>query len=174
LRLEMEATMQHRWILALALGLIVGMAGPLAPALASSVNSCIDTCFNTYSPPNCTSCSDLRDLCLQQCNKSNNTPAGAYGAVAFGLIDAAEGISWSKGSPAEADRAALATCGKYGNNCKIVDDFSHTCAALGVAKGAQHYTTATADTLKRAEADALNACKRSWGTCLVDLSACSP
>ena len=49
---------------------------------------------------------------------------------------------------------ALATCGKHGNNCKIVYRFRDTCAALAVAMGSQHYEGATGDTEKSAEANA--------------------
>jgi hypothetical protein len=125
--------------------------------MSGHVNSaCVDTCFRAY------------------CNKSSNNQPRPYGSVAFALVSAGEGISWGKATQAEADRAALARCGKYSKNCRIVFQFHNTCAALAVAKGAQHYLAATADTEKKASAIATQQCRQNWGICLVDMSACSP
>jgi hypothetical protein len=74
---------------------------------------------------------------------------------------------------AAADGAAVATCSKYGSNCKVVYRFQNTCAALALAKGAQHFEVATGSTEKEAEASATAVCQKRWGPCVSDLSACS-
>ena len=115
---------------------------------------CVDNCNRAY------------------CSKPNNAQPHPYGSIAFGL-GGAQGISWGKATQPEADRAALASCNQVRRNCTVVFQFRNTCAALAVAKGAQHYKTATADTDKKAEAVATKQCQASWGTCISDMSACS-
>ena len=160
----------HRWILVLS---IAGTFG-LTPQVARGQRSCYEGCQD--------SCRDLSghitsDQCVETCRRAyceqkDNQPR-PYGAIAFGAVNGAEGISWNKGTQAEADQAALATCGKRGNNCKIVHRFRDTCAALAVAAGAQHYEAAAGDSAKQAESNATALCQRNWGRCLSDLSACS-
>ena len=113
------------------------------------------------------------DTCARQyCEQKDNQPR-PFGAIAYGSDHGAEGISWNKGTQAEADRAALATCGKHGNNCRVVYRFRDTCAALAVAAGGQRYEAATGGSEKSAEVNATSACQRNWGRCVADLSACS-
>jgi hypothetical protein len=86
-----------------------------------------------------------------------------------------EGISWGKLNQVEADRAAMASCTKAGGkDCKVVFQYHNPCAALAFAKGAVHYTTATEATEAKAKAVATTQCRRQYGICLTDLSACSP
>jgi hypothetical protein len=113
------------------------------------------------------------DTCASNCDKRDDNQPRPYGAIAYGTDHGAEGISWNKGTQAEADQTALATCGKHGNNCKIVYRFRETCAALAVATGGQHYESATGGTEKSAEANATAVCQHNWGKCLTNLSACS-
>ncbi len=135
-------------------------------ALAASARAdCISQCGNTYGY------GTYNDTtCLNLCQKKTQTQ---YGAIAFGQGNGAEGISWGKATQAQANSAALAACAPHGDNCQIVYRFWNTCAALGVAKGAMNYSTATASSQRQAETLALRSCQRNWGTCLVDLSACS-
>jgi hypothetical protein len=158
--------MTPRFLSILVLSFVFGAAAPLAPARAD----CFESCQN--------SCKDLSgnissSACVDTCNRAYcNRPTTSYGSIAFGVTNMAEAISWGKGSAEEANRATLATCSKYGNDCKIVTSFSNSCAALAVARGG-HYTTATASALNQAEENALSACKRSWGVCEIDLSTCA-
>lgn len=139
---------------------------------------CLDSCFTV-----CDSGPELlvwgcREDCGGKCerliqSRDHNTPAPApYGAIAFGT-QGAEGISWNKGTWAAADQSAIASCSRYGSDCKVVYRYQNTCAALAVAKGAHHYETATGNTEKQAEANSTAVCKKNWGVCLSDMSACS-
>lgn len=124
--------------------------------LSGHINAaCVDTCNRAY------------------CENKNDSQPRPFGAIAFGTDRGAEGISWNKGNQAEADQAALASCSKTGNNCKVVYRYRDTCAALAVAAGAQHYEPATGDTEKSAQANATAVCQKNWGRCLSDISACS-
>ncbi|HUA36137.1 MAG TPA: DUF4189 domain-containing protein [Candidatus Binataceae bacterium] len=135
---------------------------------------CFDYCEQAGGVGDCsTRCSPGGDLDVTHPWHRSSAPA-PYGAIAYGVKTGAEGISWGKPSLASAQSAAFSTCARYGNNCKIVADFSNNCAALAVAKGAVHYTTAIAHSLSQAEYNALNSCKLNWGVCEIDLSTCSP
>ena len=104
--------------------------------------------------------------------KRGPPPPPIYGAIAWGARSA-QGISWNQGNWAAANRMAIASCSRYGSDCKVVYRYQSTCAALAVAKGAQHVESATGDTEKKAEANATAACQKRWGTCVSNLSACS-
>jgi hypothetical protein len=94
-----------------------------------------------------------------------------YGTIAAGT--GGQGISQNRTSWAAADRDAIAACSRYANDCKVVYRFQNTCAAIAVAKGAQHFEVATGSTEKKAEASATEVCQQRWGACRSDLSACS-
>jgi hypothetical protein len=139
--------------------------------------ACAQSCYERCQ----TSCKDLsghiNSGCVDNCqrayceNRNANQPK-PFGAISYG-DHGAEGISWNKGTQAEADQAAKASCSRNGNNCKIVYQYRDTCAALAVAAGGQHYESATGRSEKNAEANATALCQQNWGRCLSDLSACS-
>ncbi len=165
------ATRFVRWVPAPGIFLVLlTLAAPRVPG-----QSCYENCQNT--------CRDIsghvNSGCVDNCNRaycssSGNSQPHPYGSIAFSFVTAGEGISWGKATQAEADRAALASCTKVHPNCKIVFQYKNTCAALAVAKGAEHVLAATADTEKKAADDATRQCRLKWGVCLADLSACSP
>lgn len=164
-----DATWKLRWIFVLSLGITFGLTPPLARA-----QTCYESCQNSCRGlSGLITSSECVDTCARDCDQESDNQPRPYGAIAYGTDHAAEGISWNKGTQAEADQVALATCGKHGNNCKIVYRFRDTCAALAVAMGSQHYEGATGDTEKTAEANATAVCQRNWGKCLTNLSACS-
>jgi hypothetical protein len=164
----LENWQKLRWIFVLSLGITLA----LTPQLASA-QSCYERCQN--------SCKNMSGIvnqgCVDNCNRANcenrntNQPK-PFGAIAFG-DQAFEGISWNKGTQAEADQAALASCSKNGKNCKIVYRYRDTCAALAVAAGRLHYESATGKSEKDAEANATAVCEQKWGSCKSNLSACS-
>jgi hypothetical protein len=114
--------------------------------------------------------------CVDNCNRAycENKPSQPrpYGSIAYG-DHGVEGISWNKGSEAEADQFAVGDCSKRGTNCRVVFRYRETCAALSVASGFLHYESATGATEKDAENNANAACRQKWGTCASNLSACS-
>ncbi len=136
-------------------------------------SQCLNSCFSVCDTGPERLAWGCRENCGTRCEGVNQNPPGPYGAIAYGTDHGAEGISWNKGTQAEADQTALASCRKYGNNCRIVYRYQNTCAALAVAKGALHSEAATGDTEKNAAAKATAVCQRNWGQCLADLSACS-
>jgi hypothetical protein len=156
------------WILVLSLAITFGLTAQLARG-QTCYESCQNSCRGLSGLITSSACVDT---CARDCDKENDQPR-PYGAIAYGTDHAAEGISWNKGTQAEADQAALASCSKHGNNCKIVYRFWNTCAALAVAMGSQHYEGATGDTEKNAVANATAVCQHNWGKCLTNLSTCS-
>jgi hypothetical protein len=112
-----------------------------------------------------------QESCGDKCQHANDVRPTPYGSIAFGTRGA-QGISWNQGTWATADNLAIANCGRYGTDCKVVYHFQNACAALAVAKGG-HYEAGTGDTAKKAEANATAACQQHWGTCTTDISACS-
>ena len=158
------------WIRIRAIGILLALG-----ASAAWAQSCFQKCQNS-----CKNMSGIVDqACVDRCNSAycegnRNTTPHPYGAIAFELIHAWEGISWGKATQAEADRAALARCAEHGKNCKIVYRFHNTCAALAIAKGREHYVSATGKTEKEAEANATAECRKSFSVCGTNMSACSP
>ncbi len=133
---------------------------------------CYELCqSNCRDRSNALDKSSCVDTCAMGCKKTE-APPRPFGAIAYG-DNRAEGISWNKGSQAEADDAALDTCAKTGSNCKIVYRYRDTCAALAVNPGSQHIAAATGRIEIDAKANAIEACQNSGGKCFTNLSACS-
>lgn len=156
---------------------LLGIALLLGPQLVHGQQGfkwCMESCFSICDSGPEFLALGCRDRCIGSCQEqTKNIPVPTpYGAIAFGTRGA-EGISWNKASWAAAGQSAVATCSKYGSNCKVVYQYQNTCAALAVAKGGQHFETATGNTEKQAEATATAMCRQRWGICLSDLSACS-
>lgn len=135
-------------------------------------NYCLNSCFNTCNSGPQSLAWGCRERCGDQCAAFNKNRPAPYGSIAFGS-HGAEGISWNKIDSATADNAALASCRRYANDCKIVYRYQNTCAALAVAKGAQHFESATGGTENAAKANSEATCRKQWGTCVSNLSACS-
>jgi hypothetical protein len=88
-----------------------GLAAMVTPfARAQDVNRCIDRCFRTFSPMQNNGSTELRDECLQQCNKMTAAPSVPHGAIAFGAQSASWGISYGKPSMASANSSAMSAC----------------------------------------------------------------
>jgi hypothetical protein len=114
-----------------------------------------------------------RELCEISCKGRDTPPPPApYGAVAFG-DQGAQGMSWNQTSAADADRAALNLCGRYGKNCKLLYRFQNTCGALAKSEDGRHAEAATGPSQQQAETNAIAACRSRWGKCSSDLSSCS-
>ena len=163
----------HRPVVIL-LGIALGFMPPAMRGQPTDPN--FDTCLN-----NCFSVCDsgpqslqwgCRENCGNQCASKGGSRPAIYGAIAWGTRGA-QGISWNQGNWAAADQKAIADCSRYGGDCKVVYRYQNTCAALAVAKGAQHVEGATGDTEKKAEANATALCQQHWGTCASNISACS-
>ncbi len=168
-----NAAMTRRWWMLCLLGITLLLTSQLGFA-QSSFNQCLNMCFNTCDSGPADLAWGCRENCGNSCQSKNhnqNTPA-PYGSIAIGA-HGFEGISWNKGTAAAADQSAIATCNRYGSNCKVVYRYQNTCAALAFSKGAQHYESATGNSEKQAEANATALCKKHWGYCLSDISACS-
>ena len=169
-----SAARKLRWILIL-LEIALGLAPQLVRGQPTDpkFSRCLDSCFNS-----CNSGPEMlrwgcREGCGRQCEaEAGPPPPPIYGAIAWGTRSA-QGISWNQGNWAAADSNAIASCSRYGSDCKVVYRYQSTCAALAVAKGGQHFEPATGDTEKKAEANATAACQKLWGTCVSNLSACS-
>jgi len=160
------------WILAV-IGIALGLASQLAIGQTTwQFDECLNSCMNICAAGPETLRWGCQESCGDKCADQNKNLPTPYGAIAFGT-GGAEGISWNKANWAAANSAAITPCSRYANDCKVVYRYQNTCAALAVAKGAQHFETATGSTEKEAEARATAACQQRWGACKSDLSACS-
>jgi Domain of unknown function (DUF4189) len=161
------------------IAILLGMALISAPRRALGLPdypACVAAC-----PSQCQGPAGVVLGCMSQCyegcrrvnpDNSKPLPPAPYGAIAYG-DQGAEGMSWNQTSSADADRVALNICGKYGTNCKVVNRFENTCAALAKADDERHFEAATGPTKEQAAASAIGACKSRWGKCSSDLSSCS-
>jgi hypothetical protein len=159
--------MTPRLLSAFILSLVFGAA---APALAASVNSCIDSCFSNYSPTTCSTCADVRSLCLQKCGKGS----ASFGAIAYGAQSTANGYAFGKGSAGDANRTALANCRQHGDDCKIVATFSDSCAAVAAVEDKGVLSVGQGATRDQAQSRAMSACKSEHGDgCEIEAWTCA-
>jgi hypothetical protein len=141
-----------------------GLAAMVAPfARAQDVNMCIDRCFSTFSPMQNNGSTELRDECLQQCNKATAAPSVPHGAIAFGAQSASWGISYGKPSVASANSSAMSACLEHGNDCQLAASYSNTCAALAAVRAKAKFVTVQANSLSDAKAGAMKACQTKLG-----------
>lgn len=156
--------------------------GPVAcPQFFSIMADCMDRCMlgfqcNTSSSTSC----DLqqynrRQSCQVSCKGQDarqQSPA-PFGAVAFG-DRGAEGMSWNRTSPEDAQRGALEICARRGTNCRLVSQFQNTCSAIAKSDDERHAETATGASKEQAATSAIAACRSRWGgNCMSDLQGCS-
>ncbi len=150
--------------------ILSAVSGTAAPAVVASVNSCIDGCFNTYSPSTCSTCSDLRSLCLQKCGSSS----AFFGAIAYGAQSTANGYAYGKGSAGDANRTALSNCRQHGDDCKIVATFSNSCAAVAAVEDKGVLSVGQGATRDQAQSRAMSACKSEHGDgCEIEAWTCA-
>jgi hypothetical protein len=169
-----SAAMTHRrWILGL-LGIVLVLTSQHVLAQSNDFNQCLNSCFGVCDSGPENLAWGCRENCGNSCKgrSQNQSTRSPYGSIAIGP-HGFEGISWNKGTAAAADQSAIATCNRYGSNCKVVYRYQNTCAALAFSKGALHYESATGNSETQAEANATSICKKHWGYCLSDISACS-
>lgn len=172
--LDRNAAGKHGWLLMGFIGMALLLTPQPMPGQSLQFDRCLESCFTVCDSGPALLADECRSNCIDKCqsqNRNQSQPA-PYGAIAFGTRGA-EGISWNKTSWQAAGQSAIATCSKYGSNCKVVYRYQNTCAALAVAKGGQHFESATGGSEKQAAASATALCKQHWGTCSSDLSACS-
>jgi hypothetical protein len=161
------------WMLCL-LGVALVLRSQHGLAQSGDFNQCLNSCFGVCDsgPEN------LAWGCRENCGNSckgrgqGQSARSPYGSIAIG-VHGFEGISWNKRTEAAADQSAVATCNRYGSNCKVVYRYQNTCAAIAFSKGSQHYESATGNSEKQAEANATALCKQHWGYCVSNMSACS-
>jgi hypothetical protein len=159
---------RNRWmILGPALGLALAGPAAFAPARADCVSSC-----STYAP-GVYDWELKKQTCITQCISKQGSRT-AYGALAYGARSTAWGFSYNQDSAAAAARVALDGCKPNGDDCKVVYDFSNTCAALAAVESKGVFATGYAPSRGRAEGAAMANCARQHGDgCEVEVSACS-
>lgn len=143
---------------------------PAGQAAAQDVNACIDRCFTTFSPSENNGSTELRDECLAQCKP----PATLYGALAYGARSTANGYAYGKASRGDAERTALANCRAHGDDCKIVADYSNSCAAVAAVEAKNRFATGGGRSRVEAQNNAINACKKQvGGECVIEVWSCA-
>jgi hypothetical protein len=112
-----------RFLSILILNCVFSAGVPLAPARAA----CIDSCYISWGPasPACqtSGCSAQLQSCLDNCNRQT----ASYGAIAYNMGSGAYAPSHGRPSRADAEAAALSSCGA---GCKIMNWESDSCIAL--------------------------------------------
>lgn len=98
--------------------------------------------------------------------------AGYYGAIAFSQSTGASGWSKNYDNKRSASRAALGYCADSANDCKVVYNFTNSCAALAAGPDGG-YGTDWDVKQRRAEKKAIAACNQYSSGCRIVVSACS-
>jgi hypothetical protein len=156
-------------ILVPVLGLAVAGTGVVAPARADCVSSCSMYAPGTYD------WELKKQTCISACiSKQGSGSRTAYGALAYGAQSTAWGFSYRQDSAAAAAKVALDKCKPNGDDCKVVYDFSNTCAALAAVEDKGVFAAAYAASKGRAEQAAMAECARQHGDgCVMEVSTCS-
>jgi hypothetical protein len=158
--------MRHRWMILVPVLGLAG-AGTSAPARADCVDSC-----SAYRP-GMYDWELKKQTCISECI-GKQRPKTSYGALAYGAGSTAWGFSYGQDSAAAAGRVALAKCKPNGDDCKLVYDFSNTCAALAAVESKGVFAAAHAPSKGRAEDAAMADCVRQYGDdCVLEVSTCS-
>lgn len=98
--------------------------------------------------------------------------ADRWGAVVVDEQTGQAGLVADRTTKQEAIDAAMRDCAKFGSpNCKLQLAYHNQCVAIGW--GVDRFTTASAPTVKDAEADAMRGCSSITTNCKIAYSACS-
>lgn len=95
-----------------------------------------------------------------------------FGAIAYSLESGAHG--WANNHPTReaAERAAMANCLRFAQDCKVALWFGNACAAL--ATSPRHgYGTGWGDTQMKADNEAMKACATHSTGCFVKRRLCT-
>lgn len=98
--------------------------------------------------------------------------AGYYGAIAFSQSTGASGWSKNYDDKRGASRAALGYCRESADDCKVVYNFTNSCAALAAGPDGG-YGNAWDVKQRRAEKKAIAACNQYSSGCRIVVTACS-
>jgi hypothetical protein len=94
-----------------------------------------------------------------------------YGAIAYSPTNRAHGWSYDYPSRKDAERRALAQCGRHAEDCIVPVWFRNACGALAV--GADGYGSGWGSSRKSAEGQAVQSCRRYSGGCAVIRWVCT-
>jgi hypothetical protein len=109
------------------------------PASADCISDCQAEIY--CDPLNQAECTRKRGACYQERCPGSGRPrerprvSGAHGAIAYDAGKGAWGMADPSTNEASAKRSALGNCAQYGKGCKIVETFSHACAAVAQDTG---------------------------------------
>lgn len=175
-------------LIAVLLVLFFGATAQASP-IASPINDCIDACFSGFScitsaarGMSMQSCQNGRQHCVEQCNRDAGRgpaalpPMGNYGAIAYDKKSGAWGMSDTSQDQKSAKKSALAYCKQHGDDCKIVESFSKTCAAIASGSG-KRIGWAIDEDPRQAGLDAIKKCSvknASDNRCFLQLYHCYP
>jgi|SRR5579872_3235496 len=164
--------MRHRWLIVVPVLGFAGIASP-APAQADCMSSCSSTyTSNVYGDSANSRLGDCQLRCALQPQQPKRITA--YGALAYGTDSTAWGFAYGQSSAAAASRIALNGCKPNGDDCKVVYNFSNTCAALAAVEDKGVFATANASSKRGAEQASMAACTRQYGDgCVLEVSTCS-
>jgi serine/threonine-protein kinase len=94
-----------------------------------------------------------------------------FGAIAYSPATRAHGWAFDYASRAEAERRALAKCGRHARDCFVPVWFRNACGALAI--GFEGYGSGWGASRKLAENYALQSCQRYSGGCWVVRWVCT-
>ena len=162
--------MNFRWIAFLTLGLAPAFLAQNAPAADNCYEYCTDGCPAGEGRSACT------DSCATRCSPGGDLDethpwytGPLYGAIAYDADDVAYGWAYGKTDERDAKLLALSGCREHGNSCKIVVQFSDSCAAVA-ANEKKRFKTGLGATRDEAQANAMSAC---GGDCEIKVWSCS-
>lgn len=137
---------------------------------------CVSDCqASTYCGGSSYDCSRELSMCYSRCSSDSydSAPAGEYGAIAYDKDSWAYGLADESPDKDSARKSAMRFCSKHGDDCRIVETFSNTCAAVA-EDNAGVVGWGTDDNRQKAMDEAVEECDEESddGSCRVVLKHC--
>src|ERR1041384_5873989 len=154
-----EHAMPLRTIIALCLSCLA-----LAVSAGVARADCVDDCqASTYCDSTMYAngeCNDKLNQCYQQeCNK----PQGDFGAIAYGASSRAFGYSFDSPDSDAASSLAMSNCRKNGDDCRVVLNFSNSCAAVAAPGDGDSFAIGQGANKEQAQFNAVANCRKKGG-----------
>lgn len=157
-----------RFVVFLALGLFA-----LIPtASADCVSQCVASTY-CYGDDSYATCSRRSSHCYSlQCEDEEGVYI--YGAIAYDKDSGAWGLSHQSADKERAESSALSFCADNGENCRIVESFTSTCAAIAESEEGWETGWGLGDEKEDASEEAMKDCNRknSGQDCSVSKTNC--
>ena len=115
-----------------------------------------------------------RPNCATNAWRQCKGPSTLYGAIAYGAKSIANGYGFDKPRAADAQATAMVNCRQHGDDCKIVANFSNSCAAVAAVEAKGRFSTGGGRTRTEAQNNAMKTCQAQvGGKCEIEVWTCA-